>query len=766
MRKSQLLGVLILFIAIAVFGTTNFYWVSTEIGTPTSLFGDSSGGGDDPLNPNVNPPFPPTPPASETTPPASETTPEATPGDQPGIDGSSGNWVLFSINGNLKFSGNAVSKGRTGTNATNLINGVKPVSFSSNAKINPFKNNFYIGPNATKENVVEFIGTWKPSFNDINLLDKKVYFSLPQDNSAKVKSDFNSAVAEAAKVRNDSPGSITGAAVITKSDQYNRIEITGNSKMTVNIGEEDIILNIGTFKIADNGEIQVNRNGSGRLFLFVNDEVDISGNALLKATAGETFVHLFYTGNKDMKILGNKNLEANIYQNSVGARIKISVAGNKKIKDIVSLNANVEIAGNTEIGAVYSINSDSVKIGVNSKAPSVYCEACELTLGDNVDISGGVVTGGNLGRAIANAKGQYIYAPNADITLKENSKFHMVIGNNVTFEGNVEITGPTHLPVSLNIPEIPISRNLLIAAVDNSVGGPKGFFTSPDGVTWTKQKLENYSFDAVGPRSAAGNASVYVIAGVATTGKISYSNNGTYWHDRGNNVGSSSFSRVKWLNGRFIAVGESGQGMISISTDGASWGMPKVNGYYPGGNPLFDVAYGDGLYLAMGENTDLFYSETGAADNNAWKSYKLTPSFAVNGLTFGNGVFVAVGPNTIRTITKNDVLAKKAWTERTLSGNPTLYSVAWNGSIFVAVGKSSAIYTSADTVTWTKRNAPSAGKELRDVQWVPSHNCFYVAASDLIFKSSDGVNWTSIQPKNPDGTRMNTNSHFWSIFGR
>jgi len=199
MRKSQLLGVLILFIAIAVFGTTNFYWVSTEIGTPTSLFGDSSGGGDDPLNPNVNPPFPPTPPASETTPPASETTPEATPGDQPGIDGSSGNWVLFSINGNLKFSGNAVSKGRTGTNATNLINGVKPVSFSSNAKINPFKNNFYIGANATKENVVEFIGTWKPSFNDINLLDKKVYFSLPQDNSAKVKSDFNSAVAEAAK---------------------------------------------------------------------------------------------------------------------------------------------------------------------------------------------------------------------------------------------------------------------------------------------------------------------------------------------------------------------------------------------------------------------------------------------------------------------------------------------------------------------------------------------------------------------------------------
>ncbi len=232
--------------------------------------------------------------------------------------------------------------------------------------------------------------------------------------------------------------------------------------------------------------------------------------------------------------------------------------------------------------------------------------------------------------------------------------------------------------------------------------------------------------------------------------------------------------RVKWLNGRFVAVGGSGQGGISISTDGASWEQSKVVdlpagwGEYPiGSSSLRDVAWGDEMYLAMGEGfSGIYYMETGAGKPNVWKRRENRDDIIAYGLTFGKGVFVAVGPNTIKTITKNNFLNNKQWTNRSPGGNYTLNSVAWNGSIFVAVGDSSAIYTSADAVTWTKRNAPSAGKTLHDVQWVPRHNCFYVAASDLIFKSSDGVNWTSIEPKNPNGTRMNANSHFWSIFGR
>ena len=132
--------------------------------------------------------------------------------------------------------------------------------------------------------------------------------------------------------------------------------------------------------------------------------------------------------------------------------------------------------------------------------------------------------------------------------------------------------------------------NLFVAAARTS--GTTAFYSSPDGATWTKRTV----------------------------------------------VGDSLFSRIRFLNGRFIAVGTAGS--IYISLNGTVWTKATT----PSSDTLYDVAFGKSTLVAVGTAGAIYVSI------NNGTSWTVSPSgiwSCLNGVVFSPTLnkFLVTGPN-------------------------------------------------------------------------------------------------------------------------
>lgn len=127
-----------------------------------------------------------------------------------------------------------------------------------------------------------------------------------------------------------------------------------------------------------------------------------------------------------------------------------------------------------------------------------------------------------------------------------------------------------------------------------------------------------------------------------------YSDNGTDW----NTVTSYDVSSlnifleaVTYDGSRFIAVGmDYGGGWeqtIYTSPDGTFWTERYDSDSGSGSNiRLLDVAYGNGVYVAVGDSGTIVHSTNGTS----WSPVASGTSTTLTGVSYGNGLFVAVGP--------------------------------------------------------------------------------------------------------------------------
>jgi hypothetical protein len=235
----------------------------------------------------------------------------------------------------------------------------------------------------------------------------------------------------------------------------------------------------------------------------------------------------------------------------------------------------------------------------------------------------------------------------------------------------------------------------------------------------------------------ATNGTITVAVGTAASqGAIRTTTDGTTWSGVPSQT-LGTFQEVRYLNGNFIAVANSGSTIVT-STDGTNWvarGNAVTNG-------VTSVAFGNGMYVCVCSTNIIQYS----SDLINWTSVTLTGITNFTRVVYANSIFVAVGSSNIFTSTDGIT-----WTNRSVTAS--FNDVFYANSLFVAVG-GSAIYTSTDGITWTLRFSTGTYYS------VTYGNSLYVAvgASGALATSSDGITWTDRQITN----FTNINAVIWN----
>lgn len=226
-------------------------------------------------------------------------------------------------------------------------------------------------------------------------------------------------------------------------------------------------------------------------------------------------------------------------------------------------------------------------------------------------------------------------------------------------------------------------------------------FCSEDGINWTSVTPTGM----IGtPTSIEYHNGIFV---ASSTYGLYYSYNGVNWTS---SLTSTSYYiiQVKYLNGRFVAVGTSGKTFYSY--DGISWTAMTIVLSIPGNianGSYSTVTYGNGVYIMSGgyitddnivRNNSLF-----SYDGATWTTYANIYD-GISSLTHGKSVFVGalrgVSISEQGFVVQADSNPVTRWT-RTMF-EPSFYDVKYVPEIgkFIAVGDKSAFY-SLDGANWT-----------------------------------------------------------------
>ncbi len=222
------------------------------------------------------------------------------------------------------------------------------------------------------------------------------------------------------------------------------------------------------------------------------------------------------------------------------------------------------------------------------------------------------------------------------------------------------------------------------------------------------------------------------------------------WHVRNSVPGGYTLNAVAYGNGIFVAVGSGGT--ILSSPDGTTW-TPQASGTSV---ELSGVAFGNGLFVAVGSQGSILTSP----DGTMWTPRSSGKTSSLGSIAYGNGIFVVSGASTL---TSQDGLQ---WTIRGWGWN----WLKFGDGKFVAFAYPGppGIYESIDGITWIfKPRSDGIGGYFMDIVL---HNGTYVIvglvgtfsispvpANEDIYTSPDGTNWT--QTHHSDGL-LNGRS-FW-----
>lgn len=261
--------------------------------------------------------------------------------------------------------------------------------------------------------------------------------------------------------------------------------------------------------------------------------------------------------------------------------------------------------------------------------------------------------------------------------------------------------------------------------------------TSPDGITWSLvysgTQLSLYGVEYV-------NGS-FIALGESGTIRQSSNGVGTAWHPLTITY-DLRFSATAFGNGHYVAVGGYPSSKhpdigtaAAYSTDGINYTLGATQFFSGGGGGFNDVVFGNGLFVAVG--TDAVVQTS--TDGTLWVSRYSKTFESLGGVAYGGGQFVAVGPSLIARSTNGIT-----WTENFTPSANIYKGITYAQGQFVAVGYQGSLGTSTDGTVWTPRTSGSP-TQLNSVVY---GNGTYVAVGlgGTIIRSANGITWTNGVP--------------------
>jgi hypothetical protein len=275
---------------------------------------------------------------------------------------------------------------------------------------------------------------------------------------------------------------------------------------------------------------------------------------------------------------------------------------------------------------------------------------------------------------------------------------------------------------------------------------------------------------------------LFVAGSRENDGRIAWSDDGgATWHglDSGTTTFQDTidgkvvgnFAHVRFLNGRFWAVG--GNGHMARSEDGKTWTAVASPGIALN---IVDIAYGevdgypDGVFVAGGDRGTMSYSTDGGA---TWTANDQTAYFTAGGstadfkvITFAAGKFLAAG-QFAKTVYSSDGIT---WTDvsdtiktdiirhynnwPTSSGHLGLSVAAYGAGVYL-IGGQGVLGISADLENWERIDMEPFGfPRGQRPGWINSliyaDGLFVLGGGDgNAAYSADGRDWTPIGTTNP-----------------
>ncbi|MFW6035242.1 MAG: DUF7305 domain-containing protein [Halothermotrichaceae bacterium] len=176
---------------------------------------------------------------------------------------------------------------------------------------------------------------------------------------------------------------------ITSSGHYD--ELVVKEELNINVGNDDVVIRASDLTVKDDGKINVNVNGSGKLVLLVEDEFNLEGEGKILTNDSNPDtdkdwknVNMYYSGSDKLSFIGDTRYEGSVFAE----------------------NANIDVNGSG--GIIGNI----------------------LTNGDEVNL---------LGDADANSRG--IIGPNATFTFNGSGKSRGTLyGRKFDLAGGAEVT--------------------------------------------------------------------------------------------------------------------------------------------------------------------------------------------------------------------------------------------------------------------------------------------------------------------------------------
>lgn len=239
----------------------------------------------------------------------------------------------------------------------------------------------------------------------------------------------------------------------------------------------------------------------------------------------------------------------------------------------------------------------------------------------------------------------------------------------------------------------------------------------------------------------------------------------------GNFGTGESYNAVAYGDGKFIAVGDSGD--VAVSTDGFTWTSSTI-----ANRNLSAIAYGNNMFVCCGEGyaytssdgttwsseiylgtsnvTGICYSGDKwvcvtdtqttyySSDASTWTTGSVGTSDTLHGVSYGNGYYIATGGGaggTIYTSTTGTGTRWARYVPSSYQGTNNMMSSAYGNGVWVCVAETSHVYTSSNATNWTGRPITGHSENLYFI--VFQDGFFYaVGGSGVLLCSTDGTSWT------------------------